>query len=70
VGIPYWFITLMSASACALMVWRWRRRRVRTGPGSCARCGYDLRGSSERCPECGTPFSSQAGRVSTAAGRA
>lgn len=38
----------------ALATRRWHhRRRSRLAPGLCARCGYDLRASPVRCPECG-----------------
>ena len=51
--IPFWFLTL----AFALLPARWLMKRFRTGPRSCnlcPTCGYDLRATPERCPECGT----------------
>ena len=54
VTVPYW---LVAALAAVLPAWRFRRawlRRRRAVPGVCRACGYDLRASSGRCPECGT----------------
>jgi hypothetical protein len=51
--VPYWLIE------CVLLalgfLWLARRRRRRTPlSGLCRRCGYDLRATPDRCPECGT----------------
>ena len=57
VSVPLWIPTI----ACGLLLMSCRpfyfhRRRKRKKLGLCVKCGYDLRGSEERCPECGTGF--------------
>ena len=56
-SVPYWQPTLAFALPpllwLGLRVWRRQVLRHRRGLGLCAVCGYDLRGSSGRCPECG-----------------
>ncbi|MDB5296760.1 MAG: hypothetical protein JWO31_2743 [Phycisphaerales bacterium] len=47
----FWLLPLAWAGS---RVWRYAfRSRSRRRRGLCARCGYDLRGSPDRCPECG-----------------
>lgn len=59
VVIPYWFPAGLAAilPACWLtsLGRRRRRRAARVRRGLCPACGYDLRGTPARCPECGAP---------------
>jgi hypothetical protein len=48
--VPFWFVALVLVAVLAML---FRLRRPRPAPGLCATCGYDLRASPQRCPECG-----------------
>jgi hypothetical protein len=56
-GIDIWgfpLVGLLCAIPCLIVVHRIKRsiERIRR----CSSCGYDLRASRERCPECGAPI--------------
>jgi hypothetical protein len=52
---PAWppLVCLMLAALWAVLVMR-RRRRARRAGRRCVQCGYDLRATPQRCPECGS----------------
>ncbi len=51
--IPYWFPTLLFTLPPLLWMAVVRRRRNLKKTGLCPTCGYDLRATPDRCPECG-----------------
>ena len=56
VTVPHWFplcLTLALPALWTRAAVRRRRARRRLDQGRCADCGYDLRSSPDRCPECG-----------------
>jgi len=53
IAIPYWFIAALLLALSIRAILRRRSQRARFLPGHCRACGYDLRGSNGRCPECG-----------------
>ena len=48
---------VMTIVVVTLTIRNFRRlnRQLHFAEGFCSNCGYDLRESGERCPECGTP---------------
>jgi hypothetical protein len=55
VSLPFWAAAAISAAALgAWIVAGMRRRGQSSRDNHCQRCGYDLRATPDRCPQCGT----------------
>ena len=54
IWMPYWVVVGVTAVLPIRRYAKWRSRRRRSARGLCLECGYDLRGTPDRCPECGT----------------
>ncbi len=53
VVFPHWSLLLALAILPTLRGWQLLRARQRRGENLCSQCGYDLRATPQRCPECG-----------------
>jgi hypothetical protein len=62
--LPDWMPLVLFLLFPAIRVAIWVRHRRRNRTGLCAVCGYDLRATPDRCPECGLKISpAGAGRL-------
>jgi hypothetical protein len=53
IAVPYWFIAAFLSVPLIRAMLVARRRRGRLDRGLCPDCGYDIRATPGRCPECG-----------------
>jgi hypothetical protein len=58
---PIWLALVIFLPLPVVSLYRGQRRRRLSRIGKCAKCGYDLRASVGRCPECGTAIVPLAG---------
>ncbi|HEY7120695.1 MAG TPA: hypothetical protein VH475_29190 [Tepidisphaeraceae bacterium] len=62
---PHWAVALAAGiwplSDLVARIWLIRRTRSRIRAGRCLGCGYDLRATPDRCPECGQVAGKAAG---------
>jgi hypothetical protein len=65
--IPAWFAVAMFAVLPSVMMTRLVRKRRRLSGRCCSNCGYDLRATPDRCPECGCEASPAAAVTETKA---
>jgi hypothetical protein len=59
---PHWFLALLLAILPSLYLRAVMSARRNSRAGRCAACGYDLRATPDRCPECGAAPAATAAR--------
>lgn len=53
--LPYWTVAAPPLIYTICIAIAAARKHIRPRLGLCAHCGYDLRATPDRCPECGRP---------------
>jgi hypothetical protein len=64
IAIPYWAICAGGMAGLMTLRVLQRRNARKTEQKLCPVCGYDLRATPTRCPECGTPVAESADSAS------
>jgi hypothetical protein len=59
--VPYWAVALAASLLPGALAARRVSRRSNRSAGACPACGYDLRATPGRCPECGRVASVSSG---------
>jgi hypothetical protein len=67
-GAPVWLLVALTSTPPLIALRRIRRRRREANRGHCPACGYDLRATPDRCPECGAVSNARPARPGGAGG--
>jgi hypothetical protein len=51
--VPHAYVCAVTAILPLILISKWRKRQNAKRMGLCSHCGYDLRATPDRCPECG-----------------